>query len=212
MTTKKTAGFTLEKQPQTQMAAKVSLYEIKDEYLTNLEKLAELMEMQGMGDEIDLDELDRVMSLLDVSKDNFESKAENYYNFIKHMEVEMAPLKAMKEALENEAGRYARLYNAKKKTIEGLVSRLEDGLKSFGGNGTKEKDKDKLTFPNGSYILLQKAKASVDDSKFKPSEETKEYCTMKYSPDKKLIKEILEAEGNVPGCSLKYNRTIKLSK
>lgn len=161
----------------------MNIYKIQSEYqiLVN-----ELIENGGeLTPELEL--------ALQINKDNFHSKSENYGYITKQFDGEM-------DIIDNEIKRLQQAKRSREKTIERLKATIEMAMKTF------EIDKIetpliKISFRNSESVEV----ANVNDL-------PNEFKTIKLTEtaDKYKIKDALKSGMFIEGCSIKTNRNLQI--
>jgi len=161
----------------------MNIYKIQAEYqiLVN-----ELIENGGeITPEIEL--------ALQINKDNFHSKSENYAYITKQFDGEM-------DMIDNEIKRLQQAKKSREKTIQRLKDTIELAMLTFDVNKI-ETPLIKISFRNSESV-------EVSDVNDLPNE----FKTIKLTetPDKYKIKDALKSGVFISGCSIKTNRNLQI--
>ena len=161
----------------------MNIYNIQTEYqlLVN-----ELIENGGeLTPEIEL--------ALQINKDNFHSKSENFAYVTKQFDSEM-------DIIDNEIKRLQQAKRSREKTIERLKATIEMAMNTF--------EVDKIETPLIKISFRKSESVEVSDVNDLPNE----FKTIKLTEtaDKLKIKDALKSGMFISGCSIKSNRNLQI--
>jgi hypothetical protein len=130
---------------------------------------------------------------LQINKDNFHSKSENYAYITKHFDGEM-------DIIDNEIKRLQQAKRSREKTIERLKATIEMAMKTF--------EIDKIETPLIKISFRNSESVEVTDVNELPNE----FKTIKVTEtaDKYKIKDALKSGMFISGCSIKTNRNLQI--
>ena len=130
---------------------------------------------------------------LQINKDNFHSKSENYAYITKQFDGEM-------DIIDNEIKRLQQAKKSREKTIERLKATIEMAMKTF--------EIDKIETPLIKISFRNSESVEVTDVNDLPNE----YKVIKLTEtaDKLKIKDALKSGMFIEGCSIKTNRNLQI--
>ncbi len=130
---------------------------------------------------------------LQINKDNFHSKSENYAYITKQFDGEM-------DIIDNEIKRLQQAKRSREKTIERLKATIEMAMKTF--------EIDKIETPLIKISFRNSESVEVSDVNDLPNE----FKTIKVTEtaDKYKIKDALKSGIFISGCSIKTNRNLQI--
>ena len=160
-----------------------SIFKIQQEYQ---EIVNELIDNGGeLTPEIEL--------ALQINKDNFHSKSENFAYVTKQFDSEM-------DIIDNEIKRLQQAKRSREKTIERLKATIEMAMNTF--------EVDKIETPLIKISFRKSESVEVSDVNDLPNE----FKTIKLTEtaDKLKIKDALKSGMFISGCSIKSNRNLQI--
>lgn len=167
----------------------MKLYEIKSEYLEIFEKAQE-MSMRDDVTESEMIELENQMSLND---ENFQEKALSYCQYITNLNQDT-------ENIDKEIKRLQALKKPKQTLIDRLELNLSDAMKLIG--------KDKIDLVTFKLSFRKSSSISISDNAEIP--EIYLRAEIVKTPDKKALKEAIEAGEEIKGVCIQNNQTLKI--
>ena len=161
----------------------MNIYNIQSEYQ---QLVNELIENGGeITPELEL--------ALQINKDNFHSKSENYAYITKQFDGEM-------DIIDNEIKRLQQAKKSREKTIERLKATIEMAMKTF--------EIDKIETPLIKISFRNSESVEVTDVNDLPNEF--KVIKLTESADKLKIKDALKSGMFISGCSIKTNRNLQI--
>lgn len=130
---------------------------------------------------------------LQINKDNFHSKSENYAYITKQFDGEM-------DIIDNEIKRLQQAKKSREKTIERLKATIEMAMKTF--------EIDKIETPLIKISFRNSESVEVTDVNDLPNEF--KVIKLTESADKLKIKDALKSGMFISGCSIKTNRNLQI--
>ena len=130
---------------------------------------------------------------LQINKDNFHSKSENYGYITKQFDAEM-------DIIDNEIKRLQQAKKSREKTIERLKATIELAMNTF--------DIDKIETPLIKISFRKSESIEVSDVNELPNEF--KVIKLTESADKLKIKDALKSGMLIEGCSIKTNRNLQI--
>ena len=130
---------------------------------------------------------------LQINKDNFHSKSENYGYITKQFDGEM-------DIIDNEIKRLQQAKKSREKTIERLKATIELAMNTF--------DIDKIETPLIKISFRKSESIEVSDVNELPNEF--KVIKLTESADKLKIKDALKSGMLIEGCSIKTNRNLQI--
>ena len=130
---------------------------------------------------------------LQINKDNFHSKSENYGYITKQFDGEM-------DIIDNEIKRLQQAKKSREKTIERLKATIELAMNTF--------DIDKIETPLIKISFRKSESVEVSDVNELPNEF--KVIKLTESADKLKIKDALKSGMLIEGCSIKTNRNLQI--
>ena len=130
---------------------------------------------------------------LQINKDNFHSKSENYGYITKQFDGEM-------DIIDNEIKRLQQAKKTREKTIERLKDTIELAMLTF--------DIDKIETPLIKISFRKSESVEVSDVNELPNEF--KVIKLTESADKLKIKDALKSGMLIEGCSIKTNRNLQI--
>ena len=161
----------------------MNIFNIQSEYQ---QLVNQLIENQGeITPELEL--------ALQINKDNFHSKSENYGYITKQFDGEM-------DIIDNEIKRLQQAKKSREKTIERLKATIELAMLTF--------DIDKIETPLIKISFRKSESVEVTDVNELPNEF--KVIKLTESADKLKIKDALKSGMFISGCSIKTNRNLQI--
>ena len=161
----------------------MNIFNIQSEYQ---QLVNQLIENQGeITPELEL--------ALQINKDNFHSKSENYGYITKQFDGEM-------DIIDNEIKRLQQAKKSREKTIERLKATIELAMNTF--------DIDKIETPLIKISFRKSESIEVSDVNELPNEF--KVIKLTESADKLKIKDALKSGMLIEGCSIKTNRNLQI--
>jgi hypothetical protein len=130
---------------------------------------------------------------LQINKDNFHSKSENYGYITKQFDGEM-------DIIDNEIKRLQQAKRSREKTIERLKDTIELAMLTF--------DIDKIETPLIKISFRKSESVEVEDVNNLPA--LYKVVKVSESADKLKIKDALKSGMFIEGCSIKTNRNLQI--
>ena len=130
---------------------------------------------------------------LQINKDNFHSKSENYAYITKQFDGEM-------DIIDNEIKRLQQAKKSREKTIERLKATIEMAMKTF--------EIDKIETPLIKISFRNSESVEITDVNDLPNEF--KVIKLTESADKLKIKDALKSGMFISGCSIKTNRNLQI--
>ena len=161
----------------------MNIFNIQSEYQ---QLVNQLIENQGeITPELEL--------ALQINKDNFHSKSENYAYITKQFDGEI-------DIIDNEIKRLQQAKRSREKTIERLKATIELAMLTF--------DIDKIETPLIKISFRKSESVEVTDVNELPNEF--KVIKLTESADKLKIKDALKSGMFISGCSIKTNRNLQI--
>jgi hypothetical protein len=130
---------------------------------------------------------------LQITKDNFHSKSENYAYITKQFDAEM-------DIIDNEIKRLQQAKKTREKAIERLKANIEMAMITF--------EVDKIETPLIKISFRKSESVEVEDVNQLPNEF--KVIKVTETADKFKIKDAIKAGETIEGCSIKTNRNIQI--
>jgi hypothetical protein len=130
---------------------------------------------------------------LQINKDNFHSKSENYAYITKQFDAEM-------DIIDNEIKRLQQAKKSREKTIQRLKDTIELAMLTF--------DIDKIETPLIKISFRKSESVEVSDVNDLPNEF--KVIKLTETADKLKIKDALKSGVFISGCSIKTNRNLQI--
>jgi hypothetical protein len=130
---------------------------------------------------------------LQITKDNFHSKSENYAYITKQFDGEM-------DMIDNEIKRLQQAKRSREKTIERLKATIEMAMNTF--------EVDKIETPLIKISFRKSESVEVSDVNELPNEF--KVIKLTETADKLKIKDALKSGVFISGCSIKSNRNLQI--
>lgn len=130
---------------------------------------------------------------LQITKDNFHSKSENYGYITKQFDAEM-------DIIDNEIKRLQQAKKTREKAIERLKANIEMAMNTF--------DVDKIETPLIKISFRKSESVEVEDVNNLPNEF--KVIKLTETADKLKIKDAIKSGILIEGCSIKTNRNLQI--
>lgn len=165
-----------------------TLYEIREDHLTLIDELDTLI---NSGEEITPEQMDAINSKLEINSKEFQEKAEAYAAVIAQ---KMAEARFLKDE--------AKKLIARAKAAENTADRLNERI-AF---AMDEQGIEKIELPHFRLRFHKSSSVQITDDSLLPKQFVKEKTVSE--PDKKAIKEAIDAGVEVPGAKIQNNKSL----